>query len=181
LTYDEIAQINFRSEGWLPHRSSVLKRLQHLGLPARNASHKDLIPWRVREEHTQDRLRYMLQAESRKRQNLALTESDLRLIDGLHGLLFGRGKLMVVGYHPDVGFHLVERADEDDDIIRAPRNAPAPDLSDEELAQCALIHGRTPEDLETQGRDRAADLLRALLAENSRRPRQRRALQKPAG
>jgi hypothetical protein len=45
----------------------------------------------------------------------------------MHELLFGRGKLMVIGYHKDVGFYLAEREDEDEDIIRQPkRHVPSP-------------------------------------------------------
>lgn len=122
LTYDEIAEANERSEGWKPTRSGVAKKLERMGFPPRHLSHIDLVPWDVRPEHNQERLRYMLQAESRKRQGAELSEPDLVLVSMLHDLLFGRGKLLVVGYHPDIGFYLADRSDEDADIIRAPRN-----------------------------------------------------------
>ena len=121
LTYDEIAEANERSTGWRPTRSGVAKKFERLDFPPRHLSHVDLLPWDVRPEHNQARLRYMLQAESRKRQGVELSEPDLVLVSMLHDLLFGRGKLLVVGYHPEVGFFLVDREDDDADIIRAPK------------------------------------------------------------
>lgn len=123
LTYDEIAEINERSEGWRPSRSGVLRKYERMGMPPRRQSNKDLIPWTISPEHNQDRLRYMLQAESRARRGGEVSETDRKLVSMLHDLLFGRGKLMVVGYHEQVGFYLTERADDDKDIIRAPKKS----------------------------------------------------------
>lgn len=120
LTYDEIAVINLRSEGWQPSRSAVKLKLDSYGM-SRRMSHSDLIPWKVKPEHNSSELRHMLQAESRSRQRKELSETDRKLVARLHELLFGRGKLMVVGYHRDTGFYLAEREDSDEDIIRAPR------------------------------------------------------------
>lgn len=121
LTYDEIADINERSEGWRPGRSSVKYHLDTLNLEPRRASHRGLLPWKIRPEHNDALLRHMLQAESRSRQGKELSETDRKLVSRLHELLFGRGKLMVVGYHPEVGFYTTERTDADEDIIRMPR------------------------------------------------------------
>lgn len=127
-TYDEIAEANERATGWRPTRSGVARKLEKLDFPPRKYSHVDLVPWRpLRPEHKDDRIRHMLQAESRRRQGAELSESDLVLVSLLDNLLFGRGRLMVVGYHPDVGFYLTDRTDEDDDVIRRPveRESPA--------------------------------------------------------
>lgn len=121
LTYDEIAERNEVMTGWRPTRGGVLRKFERLGFPKRHTSHTDLIPWTVRPEHNSARLRRMLQAESRKRQGIELTDIERTQVSLLHDLLFGRGKLLVVGYHPDVGFYLTDRTDEDSDIIRAPR------------------------------------------------------------
>jgi hypothetical protein len=121
LTYDEIADANFRSEGWRPSRSGVKRKYEAMGMPPRHASHRDLLPWKLNPEHADDLLRHMLQAESRSRQGKAISDTDRKLVARLHELLFGRGKLMVVGYHQDVGFFLIEREDSDENIIRAPR------------------------------------------------------------
>jgi hypothetical protein len=124
LTYDEIAEANERSEGWRPSRSGVKRKLDALGFDPRKYSHVDLVPWRpLAEEHKDDELRHMLQAESRRRQGAETSETDRKLLARMHELLFGRGKLMVIGYHKDVGFYLAEREDEDEDIIRQPKTA----------------------------------------------------------
>lgn len=119
-TYDEIAEANFRSEGWKPSRSAVLRKLESLGIERRYPSHTNLIPWRVAPEHNRSVIRHMLQAESRKRQHKALSETDRKLLSRLDEMLFGRGTPMVVTYHPDTGFALVMREDDDEDIIRVP-------------------------------------------------------------
>lgn len=125
LTFDEIALINERSEGWKPSRAAVSRKYTALEMPSRVASHRDLLPWAIRPEHNTALLRHMLQAESRARSGKKLSETDRKLTSRLHELLFGRGKLMVVGYHPEVGFYTTERLDSDEDIIRAPVDAPA--------------------------------------------------------
>lgn len=123
LTYDEIADANERSTGWRPTRSGVARKLERLDFPPRNASHVDLIPWKIKPEHGKDRLRYMLAAESRKRQGADLSEPDRVLVSLLHDLLFGRGRFLVVGYDNKIGFYLTERTDDDDDIVRRPQSA----------------------------------------------------------
>lgn len=121
LTYDEIARINERSEGWRPSRAAVKRKYETIGMPPRKSRHTNLLPWKMRPEHDTDRLRHMLGAEARSREGRELSETDRKLVSQLHELLFGRGKLMVVGYHPEVGFYLAEREDTDEDIIRDPR------------------------------------------------------------
>jgi hypothetical protein len=123
LTYDEIADANERSEGWRPTRAGVAKKFERLDFPPRNTSHIDLIPWRIAPEHNKDRIRYMLQAESRKRKGMELSESDRILVSLLHDLLFGRGRFLVVGYDRSLGFYLTDRKDDDQDIIRLPPKA----------------------------------------------------------
>lgn len=121
LTYDEIADVNERSEGWKPSRAAVKRKYEAMGMPPRRHSSSDLLPWKLKPEHSQSMFRYMLQAESRARQHKSVSETDRKLISRLHEMLFGRGKLMVVNYHPDLGFFLQEREDWDEDIIRRPR------------------------------------------------------------
>jgi hypothetical protein len=121
-TYDQIADANFRAEGWKPSRSAVLLKLQRMNLPKRRAGHTELIPWNVRPEHGNALLRHMLQAESRRRQKRALSDTDRKLIARLEEMLFGRGTFMVVTYSQATGFALVMREDSDEDIIRQPEN-----------------------------------------------------------
>jgi hypothetical protein len=134
LTYDEIAEINERSEGWRPSRSGVKRKYDRMGMPPRRHSNKNLIPWTIQTAHHNDRFRHMLQAESRARDGLEISETDRKLTSMLHDLLFGRGKLMVVGYHPDVGFYLAERGERDADIIREPVKRSGFESLDEEIA-----------------------------------------------
>lgn len=120
LTFDEIGDINKRKTGWKPTRSTVSVKYKDLGQPPRRTRHIDLIPWTVRPEHHGDRLRHYLRAESKKRAGRKLTPDEQSAVNVLHQLLFGRGRLMVVGYHSEVGFFLTERAESDADIIRVP-------------------------------------------------------------
>lgn len=144
LTYDEIAEVNERSEGWKPSRAAVKRKYEAMGMPPRRHSSSDLLPWKIQPEHNQSMFRYMLQAESRARQRKAVSDTDRKLLARLHEMLYGRGKLMVVNYHPTVGFFLQEREDFDDDIIRSPR---ADHQSHEALAEMRPARTRpTPGD-----------------------------------
>lgn len=120
LTLQEIAEANERSEGWKPSRSAVSVKLREIGFEPRHFTHRDLIPWRVKPVHRDSLIRHMLGAESRARAGGELSETDRKLTARLHELLFGRGTLMVVTYHPGTrsGFSLVLREDSDDDIVR---------------------------------------------------------------
>lgn len=175
-TYDEIAEANFRSEGWRPSRSGVKRKYEAMGMPPRRPSNKELLPWQVKTEHNSHLFRHMLSAESRNRRREKLTETDRKLISRMNELLFGRGTPLVIGYAaecPD-GFFLALRRDEDTDIIRAPDSASVlrmdvqaalrDAVSDRELATVALREKVRPEVLENAGRDSAADLLRQLIA-----------------
>jgi hypothetical protein len=173
-TYDEVAEANLRAEGWKPSRSAVLRKYRELGMPPRNASHTDLIPWNIQPEHSDHLFRHMLQAESRRRQKRPLSETDRKLISRLDEMLFGRGTLMVIDYHPETGFSLVLREDADEDIIRKPARsaslrkelkAALREDDDAELVARALREKVRPELLENAGRDQAADTLRRLLAQ----------------
>lgn len=129
-TLDEIAEINGRETGWTPSRSGVSKKLAAMGEEPRHQSRKDLIPWDVKPEHSRSRFRLMLQAESRRRSGLKLSNTDRKYVNLLDDILMGRGVPLVIGYHRDVGFYVTDRTDSDQDIIRmpvdsAPNSAPA--------------------------------------------------------
>jgi len=120
-TLEAIAAANEAETGWRPTRSGVLRKLQKIGAPYRYGSHKLVIPWRIAPAHRQDPLRYMLAAESRKRQGVELSQPEERLVDLLHDLLFGRGREWVVDYDDEDGFALRPRRDSDADIVRMPK------------------------------------------------------------
>ena len=116
--YGEIADENERVTGWRPDRGTVSRRLQQLGVSRRHGSRRDLLPWHIMPEHNNSRWRAMLQAESRHRagENLSSTAQKNRAM--LNDILFGRGTPLVVGYDPAIGFYLVDKTDDDKDIIR---------------------------------------------------------------
>lgn len=120
-TYDEIALANERSEGWKPSRSAVKRKLESMGI-TRHDSHRELLPWKIRPEHQGSLWRRMLEAESRARKHgrEQISDTDRKLVARLDDLLFGRGKPMVVGYHPAVGFYCTFRTEEEDIIRTAP-------------------------------------------------------------
>lgn len=121
-TYDEIADANYRSEGWRPSKSSVMRKLRSiegLELPPR-ASHADLLPWSIAPQHNSDMFRRMLQAESRWRKGYELSRNERDARSLLNDFLWGRGAPLVVAYRRDIGFFLVRRIDADVDIIRHP-------------------------------------------------------------
>lgn len=131
LTYDDIAEANLRSEGWRPSRSAVKRKYEAMGMPPRRPSHRELIPWRIDPQHNASLVRHMLQAESRARNHHSLSETDRTLVARLHEILFGRGTLMIVTYHPEVGFAFVLRDDSDEDIIRGPKKRVSADTQED--------------------------------------------------
>ena len=120
MSYNDIADANWRETGWKPSKAAVMRARERLGIPGRRASHADLLPWHLLPEHRRSRLRYMLEAESRRRQGAKLTETDRSLVATLVDLLFGRNVSLVVCYSPSIGFYLVERDETDTDIVRLP-------------------------------------------------------------
>lgn len=120
VEYEDIAGINEKNTGWRPHKSVVSRKRDAMGEPPRRLRHDDLIPWRIRPEHNNAEMRHMLQAESRRRAGQPQSDKDKILTSLLYNRLFDRGRQMVVGYHPDLGFYTIDRADDDTDIIRRP-------------------------------------------------------------
>lgn len=121
LTDAEVAEANLRATDWRPHNTSVFYKRRDMGYGGRNASHADLLPWQISAEHSGHRYRYMLMAESRKRQGLPLSRRDQSELSLMHELLFGRGVNLVIGYDARIGWYLSDRLDSDRDIIRQPR------------------------------------------------------------
>jgi hypothetical protein len=119
-TYDQIAEANHDTEGWRPSRAAVLRKLQRMNVPKRNAAQPDLLPWRIAPQHGHHVFHDMLQAQSRRQQNQHLSEADRRLVNGLHKMLCGGPRSLVITYHPEVGFALVPRQDGDGVYIRPP-------------------------------------------------------------
>lgn len=112
---DEIARVNASITGWKPSKSAVKRKLDALGVPPRNLSHRELIPWKIAPEHNDSILRHMLQAEGRRRQGKELSDSDRSLVKGLNRLTKRNAIPLVVGYDRSIGFYLVLREDRDTD------------------------------------------------------------------
>jgi hypothetical protein len=124
-TLDEIATLNEQETGWRPTRSTVSKKLLAMGEEPRHVARRDLVPWDLRPEHSTSRFRLMLQAESRRRAGMPLSNTDRKYVDLLDDLLMGRGTPLVVGYNPEIGFYLADRTEDDRDIIREPESEDA--------------------------------------------------------
>ena len=94
------------------------------GRPARvrSANKEKLIPWRVREDHQQDRLLKFLHTEANIRDGKTIDRSNqFRHASVMHDLL---SEGSVVYYDQDNGFHRVApRPDIDTDLIYDPRFA----------------------------------------------------------
>lgn len=130
---EDIAEENYLRTGYRPHRNTVGRKLAELGISIR-ASHEDLLPWNVRKEHHDSWLRRYLTAESRRRKGLQLSPGEESEVKILHDLLFGgRGRQLVVAYHPEVGFYLTERLETDEDIIRLPDAQETPVRADKRM------------------------------------------------
>ena len=183
-TLDELATLNEAETGWRPTRSTVSKKLLALGETPRHASRRDLMPWQVKPEHNSSRFRLMLQAESRRRSGLDLSNTDLKNVDLLTNLTMGRGVPLVIGYDRVIGFYLADRTDADTDIIRFTERSGLRDLdqslNDADLAERSRAIGVSPDQLENIGRDNAADLLRRLIVAEAMNPAEESTHQEPA-
>ena len=122
-TLDEIAQANYAATGFRPDRANLLTRLSRLGAEATYGSHRALLPWDIAPEHNRSRWRRMLQAKSKQLAGADLTEVEMRAVNLLDFLLNPkRGRCLVVTYHRDIGFCLVD-AEPGEEIIRHPGGA----------------------------------------------------------
>lgn len=180
VPYAEIATINEQETGWKPDKTTISKKLKAMGVEPRYGNRADLVPWSIKPEHIESRFRYMLEAESRRREGKELRAADRKAVETLRGLLVPKSGTtsLVIGYHPDLGFYLADRTDADQDIIRMPVEvehveaaaAPFVDFEfadDSQLVAQAFEAGLRPERLENLGRDHAADLLRKRYARAS--------------
>jgi hypothetical protein len=115
----EIARVT----GFSP--SAVGRKLQAMGIPPRNASHKDLIWWTVRPEHWHEPLYYGLQAIDNERKGKKLSSQDRYRARVLTDLLASRAGPFVVDYrpeeYPERGFIIVPAIETDTDIVRRPK------------------------------------------------------------
>lgn len=116
----DIAHANEQSTGWLPSRSAMSRKLRDLELPARRASHRKLIPWRINPHHAHNQIYYALMAISRERQGIELNHQDYYRVKWLRDLLTAGGAPKVVAYDYDKGFQIVRARKSDTDIIRRP-------------------------------------------------------------
>lgn len=126
-TYDEIADENYRLHHWRPDRSTIVYKRRRLGIPKRNASNVDLIPWDVGSQHNGHRYRRMLTAKAKEMRQEPLTSSEQRLLAMMDDLLHGRGQPLVIGYSPVEGWFLADKLPTDDELIRPPRGRRRPD------------------------------------------------------
>lgn len=118
-SHAEIAAANEAATGWRPSRAAVKRRLDRLGMPPRRLSHRGLIPWQIAAEHNKAIERYMLQAESSRRQGKRLSATDRKLLRLLGERLAGPPP-QVITYDPAAGFAFVPREPADGDaIVRA--------------------------------------------------------------
>ncbi|MCG8926664.1 hypothetical protein [Lentzea sp. CC55] len=86
----------------------------------RMARDPELVPWKVKEEHSWATPLTMLRLEARRRQGFPLRPQDeTRLINWLDAVKLQQA---VVHYDPDTeeGFFYVPREERDDDLIRRP-------------------------------------------------------------
>lgn len=132
LTYDEIADLNFRLTGDRPTRFAVQKYLVRLGAEPRQIRTGDLMPWRVRMADYQSPVRYMLNALANYRKKVedgAEPSEDsrkkvrelLEILEGSPDRDYPRLRL-VVDYDAQ-GWCFRPRLDSDEDVVRMPKEA----------------------------------------------------------
>jgi|SRR5215831_10923660 len=119
LSLEEIAGVIKDAYDWRPTVSAVSKRLSRAGVWPTYASHRDMIPWRIRPVHNRSPLRRFLQAESRRRQGLPLKRHHKDALKLGNDLIHGPIPL-VVSYDERYGFITLVRLPGEDIIRRDP-------------------------------------------------------------
>jgi hypothetical protein len=123
MTYAEMSRIYLEKYNiqTVPSLWSNFRRRRDL--PGRFVSDKELIPWRVREEHTKKYTLRMLRVEARVRAGEPVNESDR--MKHASFMMHLRDENLVVAYDPESpeGFQLVGRHARDVDVVRPPRLA----------------------------------------------------------
>jgi hypothetical protein len=156
LTYDEIADLNYRMTGDRPTRFAVQKYLRRLGAEPRQVRTGDLMPWRVQMKDYQNPVRYMLNALASSRAKTAAGEMPtvdarkkvrelLEILDGNADREYPRLRLVVD--YDDKGFCFRPRSDDDEDVVRMPGPEPtlaewlerAPELSRAQRAELITV------------------------------------------
>jgi hypothetical protein len=138
---DRIAEALEPSVGRRLSRPAISQRARALGLPPRRLNHAELVPRNLTPAQHQNRLRYLLEAESRARQLEAmgitrdhLSTQDRGKIAALRGLLYDGAILVrVIVYNRATvdGFSIAPAGPGDTDILRIA----APLVNGHELAQ----------------------------------------------
>lgn len=130
LTYDEIADLNYRKTGDRPTRFAIQKYLKRLGAEPRQVRTGELMPWKPIElKHYQSPVRYMLNAlavwrekgeEGSSHDTFKKVRELLEILDGSADREYPRMRL-VVDYDPENGWCFRPREDTDEDVVRKPR------------------------------------------------------------
>lgn len=120
MTHRQIAEEVTRRTGYEVTREAVSMALKRAGLQGDVRRYSDLIPWKVRDQHSRHYALQMLRAEARRRREGDLPEDLERRLESWKHKLADEGR--VVLYDPDSpgGFYYVAREKRDKDIIRRP-------------------------------------------------------------
>lgn len=129
MTHQQIADEVERRTGQRVTRNAVTMAMARHGLSGNPTRYSEEIPWRVRQKHERHYALAMLRLYARTRRGVKLNRDQTQRLDSWLGQL--RENDRVVYYEPDSpdGFYYVPRQAEDgDNIIRRPVEAPDPSI-----------------------------------------------------
>lgn len=99
-TQEQIAECSKTVTGRTVSRSTVAVHFSRMGWSTEQPSHRDLIPWTVREEHQRAYAIRMLRVASRQRQGLPVSSTDAQRTQSFFGALIDAGR--AIAYGPDL-------------------------------------------------------------------------------
>jgi hypothetical protein len=122
LTHQQMADRVFEQTGHRVTRAAVTVALSGYGLTSPRPRYKDVIPWRVKMDHSKAYPLRMLRYLGRRQMDLPLTEKEAGLLDAWLKSLADDN--LIVAYDPedDQGFHYVDASFKDNDGTSPVRN-----------------------------------------------------------
>lgn len=113
LTHAEIAEAWLKDSGLDVKRQTISMAIARYGLtdhsPRAHIRHKDLIPWKLEQEHVYKPEARLLRLEGRRRAGHQLRDDEIRWLENWKAELLA--SWAVVHYDPDRGFDWVDRND----------------------------------------------------------------------
>ena len=123
LTQKQMVDAWEKESGVRVSRSAIAMAMHRHGVEAAKPRprYEDMLPWHVLDEHKYNAQARLLRLEGRRRKGGSLNSKELQWLTTWRRELEAHNAVVVYDPATDDGFHWVERAETDDDIVRRPQ------------------------------------------------------------